>query len=65
VFNLADSGEAAIRVEWKEIGLSGTCVVRDLWAREDLGTISNGFTGHVPPHGAVMLKVTQNKNGSK
>ncbi|MDK8181760.1 glycoside hydrolase family 27 protein [Paenibacillus sp. UMB4589-SE434] len=47
-----------ITVSWSDIGLlAGGATVRDLWAKSNLGTFSNGYTANVPSHGAVMLKV--------
>ena len=58
IFNLTDGGTIEKQVVWKDLGLSGTCAVRDLWEKKDLGRMSDGFTAHVPPHGVVMVKVT-------
>jgi len=33
-------------------------VVRDLWAKKDLGKFTGTFRAKVPPHGVVMLRVT-------
>jgi alpha-galactosidase len=34
--------------------------VRDLWARADLGVFVGNFTaGNVPPHGSMLVKLTQ------
>ncbi len=48
---------AGIRVNWRDLGLSGVASVRDLWARSDLGTFTNSFLATVPAHGAVLLKI--------
>jgi alpha-galactosidase len=58
VFNLADQGTADVPVEWKDLGMNGKCALRDLWEKKDLGRTEN-FTFHVPPHGVVMVKVSQ------
>jgi hypothetical protein len=59
VFNLADAAPADIPVEWKDLGLSGNCNVRDLWEKKESGASANSYTFHVPPHGAVMVKVSR------
>lgn len=53
------SSEAAdITVLWTNLLFQpGNATVRDLWARADLGTFTNGFTTNVPSHGAVVLKI--------
>ena len=44
---------------WKEIGLpEGEAVVRDLWARKDLGTFTDSFSATVEPHSSYLLKIT-------
>jgi hypothetical protein len=56
VFN---AGERAgnIRVEWGALGFAGDCVLRDLWQKKDLGTISNGYTFHVAPHASGLYSL--------
>jgi hypothetical protein len=58
VFNTGDAGEEQIKVSWAELGLSGDCAVRDLWARKDLGTVASGQTFQVAPHASAFYKVT-------
>ena len=44
---------------WKEIGLpAGNALVRDLFARKDLGTFTDSYTTTVEPHSSVFLKIT-------
>jgi len=51
---------ADMTVTWEQLGLaSANATVRDLWAKEDLGSLPTQFTAtQVPSHGVVMLKVT-------
>ncbi len=56
VFNLGDSA-ANVDYSWKDLGLpEGGYVVRDLWARKDLGSASSLKTT-LPPHGAMLYQV--------
>lgn len=50
-----------IAVDWSAVGLDPrrAARMRDLWARRDLGTASDGFAVTVPPHGAAMLTAEQ------
>ena len=49
---------ADISVQWNDIGLpAGPAMVRDLWQRVDRGVYNDGYTAHVPPHGAVLVKI--------
>jgi hypothetical protein len=48
---------AEISVALADIGLSGSCRVRDLWAQKDLETVSGTISATVNSHGAVLLRV--------
>jgi alpha-galactosidase len=45
---------------WSDVGLSDEedAMVRDLYARQDLGTYRGLFSAGVPLHGVLALKVT-------
>lgn len=58
VFNIGDGGEEEIRVNCSDLGLPPNCVVRDLWAKKDLGAVQEGRTFRVAPHAAGFYKVT-------
>jgi alpha-galactosidase len=62
VFHTGDAGEEAIKVSWSELGLSGACTVRDLWAKKDLGTVADGQTFHVAPHASAFYRITPAKS---
>jgi len=49
---------ATITVTWTAIGLApGSATVRDLWARADRGTFTNGYSVSVPSHGLALLRI--------
>ena len=49
-----------VTANWAEIGLKpGPAAVRDLWEKRDLGVSVDHYSKLVPPHGAVMIKVSQ------
>ncbi len=54
------SATADIPVTWIEAGLPpGEAIVRDLWAKSDLGSFTNSYTAKaVPSDGLVLLKIT-------
>ena len=56
IFNLNDTAKD-ISVSWKEIGLSNTSSVKDLWAGKDLGKIKSGITRKVNAHGAQLFNI--------
>ena len=58
VFNTGDTAEESIKVTWSDVGLSGKCSVRDLWAKKDLGVVSDGQTFKVAPHASAFYKIT-------
>ena len=57
VFNVGDQAPLDIRVNWAELGLPATCAVRNLWEKKDLGTVENGYTFKIPPHGSGLYRV--------
>jgi hypothetical protein len=57
LFNRGNSGSEPITVQWSDIGFptDHAAVVRDLWARKDLGTFTGNYTSANIDHHAVML----------
>ncbi|MBQ8400078.1 MAG: NPCBM/NEW2 domain-containing protein [Clostridia bacterium] len=49
-----DTKEQTVTISFKELGLDGVSVVRDLWAHSDLAT-DDHFTVTIPAHGTVVL----------
>ena len=56
---LFNRGESAnpVTVSFKDVGARSSVHVRDLWQHKDLGAITGSYTGDVPKHGAVLLKI--------
>jgi len=50
VFNIGDNGDEQVRINWADLGLPAKCVVRDLWAHKDEGSVPDGRTFDVKPH---------------
>jgi alpha-galactosidase len=48
-----------IAFSFRELGFKGGVKVRDIWAAKDLGTLQNKYKAHVPPHGVVLLRVSE------
>ncbi|HKX31317.1 MAG TPA: glycoside hydrolase family 27 protein [Blastocatellia bacterium] len=57
VFNIGDVVTEEIQVKWSDLGLPESCVLRDLWARKDLGPIKEGHSFSVKPHAAGFYKL--------
>jgi alpha-galactosidase len=50
----------SITASWWRLRLpAGPAKVRDLWAHTELGTFTDRFTALVPPHAAVMVRVSR------
>ncbi len=47
----------SVTVHWKDLKISGTHRVRDLWRQKDLGSFADQFTAEVPFHGVVFVRV--------
>jgi hypothetical protein len=64
LFNRGDSGSEPITVKWSDIGfpVGGSAVVRDLWARKDIGAFTGNYTSpNIDHHAVMMLKITLNQ----
>jgi len=48
-------------VAWRDLGLSGKCTVRDLWAKKEVGVAANGQTFTVAPHASAFYRITPAK----
>ena len=60
LFNRGNAKRETITVKWTEIGFSADqpAVVRDLWARKDLGTFTGRYTSpDIDHHSVMMLKI--------
>lgn len=48
-------------VRWKDLGVSGSHSVRDLWRQKDLGVFEEKFETMVAAHGVVLVQMTEAK----
>jgi hypothetical protein len=49
---------AKVSVSLADLGLTGPCKVRDLWAHKDLGTVDTEVSATINSHGAVLCRVS-------
>ena len=49
--------EAIVSVQWSDVGLTGSCVVRDVWRQKPLGELKSGYSVRVARHGAELIRV--------
>ena len=66
VFTLYPTGtppEDSIKISLKfeQLGIKGTCKVRDLWAKKDIGEYTNEISLYVRKHGTKLLKISEIK----
>jgi alpha-galactosidase len=50
-----DAAPAEVAIDFKEAGLSGKQVVRDLWRQKDIGKYKDSFKAVVPAQGVIMV----------
>jgi alpha-galactosidase len=58
LFNKTDT-ETIVRISWKDLGISGKHIIRDLWRQKDVGTFEEAFETTVQPHGVVLVRVSK------
>ncbi|MGA9408784.1 MAG: NPCBM/NEW2 domain-containing protein [Bacteroidota bacterium] len=49
----------SISLKLDQLSMKGTCKVRDLWAKKDIGEYSNELSFYVRKHGARLLKISE------
>ena len=49
-------------VKLSELGFSGECRVRDLWAQRELGSLSGDLSAELSAHGAALYRVSGERN---
>ncbi|MGB8490295.1 MAG: NPCBM/NEW2 domain-containing protein [Bacteroidales bacterium] len=50
-----------INLNFKDLGLGGKCMVRDLWAKKDLGEYSDELSLYIRNHGARLVRISKIK----
>jgi alpha-galactosidase len=59
---LLNRGDQPVRiaVRWSELGLpAGRFAVRDLWRKEDVGSLEEGHSARVAGHAVAMVRLTR------
>jgi alpha-galactosidase len=59
LFNMEDYSQQNITLNLSDIGLSGRCVVRDLWRQKNLGVFKDKYEAKVAPHGVMLIRVAE------
>jgi alpha-galactosidase len=64
LLNRGNGDNEPITVKWSDIAfpVDHSALVRDLWARKDLGIFTGSYTSpNIPSHGVIMLNITLTK----
>ena len=56
LFNRSET-ETTVTANWKDIGVTGKQMVRDLWRQTEIGARTDKFEAKVPRHGVVLVRV--------
>jgi alpha-galactosidase len=46
-----------LTVTWKDLGITGNFVIRDVWMQEDISNSDQKFVATIPAHGVKLLKI--------
>jgi alpha-galactosidase len=57
LFNIGDSTQE-VAVDFAQLGVRGRAAVRDCWKQADAGVFSRRYSRMIPPHGAVLIKLS-------
>jgi alpha-galactosidase len=57
LFNFDDNLVKPITVTWKELGISGKFLVRDLWDKKDVGEFETEFSASINPHAGSLYRI--------
>ena len=60
-FNTRDAGTSEISVTMAELGVKGKYTVKDLWSKENKGSVNDKYTVAVDPHASVLLRFSKVK----
>jgi alpha-galactosidase len=53
-----------ITADWECLGFKGGYQIRDVWAKQDLGVFAKSFSGDVPSHGTMVLRLSPPEKGN-
>ncbi len=57
LFNLGEK-ESKISVDWKQLGLTGQHVVRNVWRQKNIGHATGRYEAVVKPHGVALVRLS-------
>jgi alpha-galactosidase len=60
MFNPSDSSRI-VKTSAASLGLKKDMAIRDCWKRKDIGEMQDSITATIPPHGAVLYRLSSVK----
>jgi len=48
---------APLTVTWKDLGITGNYVIRDVWIQKDISNSDQKFTATIPAHGVKLIRI--------
>lgn len=57
LFNINDNMDKEVKVDLKDLGITGSCKVENLWTGEDMGTASETFGQTLKPHASGLYRL--------
>jgi len=48
---------APLTVTWKDLGINGSYIVRDVWSQSDEGKYDQKYTATIPAHGVKLIRI--------
>jgi alpha-galactosidase len=61
----AGNSSNIMTLQLADAGITGTALLRDVWAQKDLGEFKGQFETTVPKHGIILLKISQQAGSKK
>lgn len=61
LFNLSDE-DTDVSVSWKELGLKGSCTVKNLWDGKTEGKLKGKLSRKIPAHGSALYRLTPSQS---
>jgi hypothetical protein len=64
VFNTRDqiAEPVAITIQLSQLGIGNTCMIRDIWNHNNLGSFSDTFAPVIPAHGSGLYRISAMKS---
>jgi len=58
LFNIGSTTNETLSISLSELLLNGTCIIRDLWARQNIGSITTTWNITLTPHSCAFISIS-------